>query len=87
MSQVDAAVVCFGTRMQASILATLHLKELGIKNIFAKATSEEHGRILKKVEASEIFFLEEDLARIFHDSLAATTDMAVLPGVLGCQPL
>ncbi|MGB6380840.1 MAG: hypothetical protein WBG51_06690, partial [Syntrophobacteria bacterium] len=25
------------------------------------------------------------LARIFHESLAATTDMAVLPGVLGCS--
>ncbi|MEE8620570.1 MAG: hypothetical protein V3T37_00825 [Syntrophobacteria bacterium] len=27
------------------------------------------------------------LARIFHESLAATTDMAVLPGVFGCRPL
>jgi len=26
-------------------------------------------------------------ARIFHGLLAATTDMAVLPGVLGCRPL
>jgi hypothetical protein len=29
----------------------------------------------------------EVLARIFHESLAATTDMAVLPGVLGCRTL
>ncbi|MGD8706492.1 MAG: hypothetical protein PVI84_13360 [Syntrophobacterales bacterium] len=28
-----------------------------------------------------------DLARMFHESLAVTTDMAVLPGVLGCRPL
>ena len=28
-----------------------------------------------------------DLTRIFHELLAATTDMAVLPGVLGCRPL
>ena len=27
------------------------------------------------------------LARIFHELLAATTDMDVLPGVLGCRPL
>jgi hypothetical protein len=27
------------------------------------------------------------LARIFHESLAATTDMVVLPGVLGCRSL
>ncbi len=27
------------------------------------------------------------LAQIFHESLAATTDMAIPPGVLGCRPL
>ena len=26
------------------------------------------------------------LARIFHELLAATTDMVILPGVLGCRP-
>jgi trk system potassium uptake protein TrkA len=31
-------------------------------SVLAKATSEEHGRILKKVGASEIFFPEKDLA-------------------------
>jgi len=31
--------------------------------------------------------LPEHLARIFHESLAATTDMVILPGVLGCRPL
>ena len=62
ISKVNTAVVCIGTRMQASILATLHLKEMGTENILAKATSEEHGRILRKVGASEIFFPEKDLA-------------------------
>jgi hypothetical protein len=37
---VDAAVVCIGTRMQASILATLHLKELGVKNILDKGSRD-----------------------------------------------
>ncbi|MGB6377680.1 MAG: hypothetical protein WBG24_13250 [Syntrophobacteria bacterium] len=27
------------------------------------------------------------ITRIFHELLAATTDMAILPGVLGCRPL
>ena len=34
-----------------------------------------------------IFFQFELPARIFHESLAVTTDMAVLPGVLGCWTL
>jgi trk system potassium uptake protein TrkA len=62
IGQVDVGVVCIGTRMQASILATLHLKELGVKEILAKANSEEHGRILRKVGANEILFPERDLA-------------------------
>ena len=62
LRQVDAAVVSIGTRMQASILATLHLKEMGVKHILAKAISEEHGRILRKIGASEVLFPEKDLA-------------------------
>jgi trk system potassium uptake protein TrkA len=62
IKEVDSAVVSIGTRMQASILATLHLKELGVKHILAKAVSEEHGRILSKIGAHEIIFPEKDLA-------------------------
>jgi trk system potassium uptake protein TrkA len=59
---VDTAVVCIGTRMQASILTTLQLKEIGVKNIIAKATSEDYGLILKKIGANQVFFPEKDLA-------------------------
>ena len=40
-------------------------------------------------EGSAITLAEGELfiARIFHESLAAITDMAVLPSVLGCRPL
>ena len=33
------------------------------------------------------FLTEFVLARMFNESLAATADMAVLPGVLGCRAL
>jgi trk system potassium uptake protein TrkA len=59
---VGTAVVCIGTKMQASILTTLQLKEIGVKNIIAKATSEDHGLILKKIGANQVFFPEKDLA-------------------------
>src|SRR5680860_614543 len=41
----DAAVVAIGTGIEASILATAALADLGVKRIFAKAITEEHGRI------------------------------------------
>ena len=70
LSQVDVAVVSIGSVLSDSILATLNLKDIGIKRVLAKAISEEHGRILEKIGASEIFFPEKDLAI----SLAARLD-------------
>lgn len=62
IDRVDLAVVAIGTNMLASILATFHLKEIGVKKIFAKALSEEHQRILNRIGADEILFPERDLA-------------------------
>ncbi|MGB5984007.1 MAG: TrkA family potassium uptake protein [Desulfobacterales bacterium] len=61
IQDADAAVVCIGSNMQASILVTLHLKEIGVQRILARAKSEDHGRILKKVGADEIYFPQKDL--------------------------
>ena len=40
-----------------------------------------------KMRVPRYFYQDWELARIFHESLAATVDMAVLPGVLGCHTL
>jgi hypothetical protein len=45
------------------------------------------GRCADQTALRPEYFSVESLARIFHELLAATTDMAVLPGVLGCRPL
>jgi trk/ktr system potassium uptake protein len=83
VSQVDAAVVCIGTRMQASILCTSHLKDLGVKHVVAKATSEEHARILLKVGANEIVFPEKDLALGVASRLDNPNMLDYLPFVEG----
>lgn len=62
ISHVDIAIVTIGTNMLASILATFHLKEMGVKRVMAKALSEEHGQILSRMGADEILFPEKDLA-------------------------
>ena len=62
IKEMDAAVVCIGTDLNASILVTLNLKDIGIKKIYAKAITDSHGRILRKVGADEILFPERDLA-------------------------
>jgi len=50
----DHAIVAIGSDLQASILTTLILKDLGIPEITAKATSEYHSRVLEKIGANRI---------------------------------
>jgi len=59
----DEGIVSMGESLESSILATLHLKKIGVKRIWAKATTEDHAAILKSVGASEIVFPERETAR------------------------
>ncbi len=59
----DEAIVSMGESLESSILATLHLKKIGVKRIWAKATTEDHAAILKAIGASEIIFPERETAR------------------------
>jgi len=58
----DCAVVSLGESIEASILCTLHLKKIGIKNIRAKATSDDHAAVLRAVGATETIFPERETA-------------------------
>ncbi|MBA3742743.1 TrkA family potassium uptake protein [Sporichthya sp.] len=61
------AVVAIGSDMQASILTTSLLVELGIPDIWAKAMTEPHGRILERVGAHHVVFPEHEMGqRVAH---------------------
>lgn len=63
----DEAVVSLGEHLEASILATLHLKQIGVKRIHAKASSKDHAAILKAVGATDVIFPEQETAeRMAH---------------------
>jgi trk system potassium uptake protein TrkA len=62
VASMDAVVVAIGERSHAATLTTLFLKELGVKKILVKAINEDHGRILRKVGATEIINPEKDMA-------------------------
>ncbi|MBP1930337.1 potassium channel family protein [Ammoniphilus resinae] len=57
----DVVVVSIGEDIQASILTTLILKELGVKQIVVKAQNERHGKVLYKVGADRVVFPERDM--------------------------
>jgi trk system potassium uptake protein len=75
----DAVVVSLGERMDASILVTLYLKELGLKAIVVKAVSDDHGKILHLIGATEIVHPERDTARRVARGLGLRSIVEYLP--------
>ncbi|HJV44405.1 MAG TPA: TrkA family potassium uptake protein [Bacillota bacterium] len=61
LRNVDVVVVAIGEDIQASILTTLIVKELGVKQIVVKAQNERHGKVLYKVGADRVVFPERDM--------------------------
>lgn len=61
------AVVGIGTNIEASLLTASLLKQLGIPNIWAKAISEPHGRLLEQLQLGHVVFPERDMGqRVAH---------------------
>lgn len=81
--QMDAVVICIGSVLSSSILATLNLKEIGVERVFAKAITEAHGRILHKIGASEVFFPEKDMAISMAERLHNPNMLDYLPFIEG----
>lgn len=64
----DYVVVSYGDNLQQSILTTLLLKEIGVKNVWVKAQNDYHHRVLEKIGADRIIHPERDMAkRIAHN--------------------
>jgi trk system potassium uptake protein TrkA len=83
LKEMDTVVVCIGSILSDSILTTLNLKDIGVNYVLAKAMSEAHGRILKKIGASEVIFPEKDLAISLAERLHNPNMLEYLPFVEG----
>ncbi|AXG12383.1 potassium channel family protein [Intrasporangium calvum] len=86
LQSYDRAVVAIGEALEASVLATSLLSELGVQEIWAKASSEQHARILKRMGAHHVVLPEHEAgARLAHlvtghmlDFLAVDDDFAFI---------
>ena len=59
----DVAVVAIGTNIEASILVTVLLKDLGIPFLVARAISELHGNTLERIGADKVVYPEQEIGR------------------------
>jgi trk system potassium uptake protein TrkA len=80
--EFETAVVAIGTNVEASILTTSVLVDLGVGRIVAKAITAAHGKILERVGAHRVVFPERDMGvRVGHTLTGRTIDYIQLdPG-------
>lgn len=78
--ELPSVIVSTGHSMEASILITLFLKELGCKSVTVKAMSRDHEKVLIKVGADAVIFPERYAAEQLAAKLA-------VPGLIDYLPL
>lgn len=61
VQNVDVAVIAVAENMEASIVATMQAKELGVPFVLAKALNPLHGRILSKIGADQVIYPEHSM--------------------------
>jgi trk system potassium uptake protein TrkA len=72
---IDVAIVAIGEDIEASILTTALLKNIGVAFIIARASSDLHERVLRMVGATEVINLEIEEGRRVASRLLATEAM------------
>ena len=60
---LDGVIVAVADDMEASIMATLVSKEIGVPYVLAKAKNELHAKVLKRIGADSIIFPEKEIGQ------------------------
>ena len=68
---VDCAVVAIGSDIAASVLVTLSLKDMGVKQVICKASDEVHKRALERIGADHVVIPEREMALKLAQRLAS----------------
>ncbi len=79
LENMDGVIVSTGTKISTSILICLHLQEIGVKKILVKALDDDHGKILKRMGATEIIHPERDMALRISRGLSQPNVLDFIP--------
>jgi trk system potassium uptake protein len=71
VAEADCAVVSLGRDMEASLLVTMALRDVGVKRLVVKAVSPLHGRMLKKLGVDRVVFPEAEMGRRVAENLVS----------------
>ena len=89
--EFDHAIVAISSAVEASVFATMSLKTLGVSNVIAKAGSELHGQILRRVGADRVVYAEREMGQRVAHSFAVSDvvdylDVAPRFGIMKVRP-
>ncbi|MDD3766795.1 MAG: TrkA family potassium uptake protein [Eubacteriales bacterium] len=68
----DVVVVGIGDELEASVLVSLLLKEMGVKHVVSKATGELHAKLLHKIGVDKVVLPERDMGIRIANQLVNT---------------
>lgn len=90
-AEFEHAIVAISTNTEASIFATMALKNLGVGNVIAKAAGPLHGSILERVGADRVVYPEREMGtRVSHTfhirSVIDYIDVAPGFGIIKIRP-
>ncbi len=74
LEQFDGAAVVIGESIQASVLVTLILKDLGVPMVFSRANNELHAKVLDRVGADHVIQPEKEFGEFLARQMS-------LPGI------
>jgi len=77
--KADTAVISTGDNLATSILATLALRDLGVKDIFVKVGSVDAARALDALGVTETIFPEREVAHRLARRIASRTVLDYIP--------
>jgi trk system potassium uptake protein len=69
VNEVDFAVIGIGASLEGSVLSVLALQQLGVKEIWAKASTPQHGLILTRLGVTKVVYPEADMGRALAEEL------------------
>jgi trk system potassium uptake protein TrkA len=79
IKDATAVFISLGENISQSLLATLHVKELGARNVIVKGVTKEHGKILEHLGVDRVVFPEEEVARELADRMTWPNVLDYLP--------
>ena len=85
LAQMDVVVVATSATMPTSVLSVLRLKDLGVKDIVAKAENEDHAKVLRALGVENIVIPASDSAARLANKISWTHVVEMIELSSGCS--